>query len=164
MPPARGSVRAAREADVPRLHRLIRDLSEYEKLAHLVVGTEDRLHEELFGEQPVIEAAMAWEGERAVGFALWFHNYSTFLARRGIWLEDLFVEPEFRGRGQGLGLLRHVARLAVVRGCGRFEWSVLDWNTPSIQFYRAAGAEVLPDWKICRMTGEALARFGAAEG
>ena len=154
----------ARPEDTARLHRLIGDLAEYEKLAHLVVGTEAQLRDELFGKRPVIEAALAWEGDRAVGFALWFHNYSTFLARKGIWLEDLFVEPEFRGRGHGLGLLRHVARLAVARGCGRFEWSVLDWNTPSIQFYRAAGAEVLPDWKICRMTGEALARFGAQDG
>ena len=157
-------IASARPEDTARLHRLIGDLAEYEKLTHLVVGTEAQLRDELFGKRPVIEAARAWEGERAVGFALWFHNYSTFLARKGIWLEDLFVEPEFRGRGHGLGLLRHVARLAVARGCGRFEWSVLDWNTPSIQFYRAAGAEVLPDWKICRMTGDALARFGAQDG
>lgn len=155
------AIRAAGEEDIPRLHRLIRDLAEYEKLAHLVVGTEDRLREELFGERPVIEAALAWEGARAVGFALWFQSYSTFLARRGMWLEDLFVEPEFRGRGHGLALLRHCARLAVARGCARFEWSVLDWNEPAIAFYRAAGAEVLPDWRICRMTGDALARFGA---
>ena len=162
MPDPGRSIRAVGEADVARLARLIRDLAEYEKLTHLVVGTEEMLRAELFGERPVIEAALACEGDRAVGFALWFHNYSTFLARRGMWLEDLFVEPEFRGRGHGLALLRHCARLAVSRGCGRFEWSVLDWNAPSIAFYRAAGAEVLPDWKICRMTGEALARFAAA--
>lgn len=161
MPRPGSAVRAPREADIPRLHGLIRELSEYEKLSHLVVGTEERLREELFGERPVIEAALACEGERPVGFALWFHNYSTFLSRRGIWLEDLFVEPAFRGRGHGLALLRHCARLAVARGCGRFEWSVLDWNAPAIDFYRAAGAELLPDWRICRMTGEALARFGA---
>ncbi len=161
MPDPGKSIRAVRETDVARLAQLIRDLAEYEKLTHLVVGTEEMLRAELFGERPVIEAVLACEGDRAVGFALWFHNYSTFLARRGMWLEDLFVEPEFRGRGHGLALLRHCARLAVFRGCGRFEWSVLDWNTSSIQFYRAAGAEVLPDWKICRMTGEALARFAA---
>ena len=164
MPTAGGTqIRAARPEDCDRLHALIGALAEFEKLAHLAVGTAAMLRDELFGRQPAIEAALAWEGERAVGFALWFHSYSTFLARRGLWLEDLFDEPDARGRGHGRALLRHCARLAVERGCGRFEWSVLDWNTPSIAFYRAAGASVLPDWKICRMTGEALERFARAD-
>ena len=149
----------ARPEDCGVLHALIRALAEYEKLAHAAVGTVEALRAELFGERPVIEAALAWEADRAVGFALWFHSYSTFLARRGLWLEDLYVVPEARGQGHGKALLLHCARLAVERGCGRFEWSVLDWNQPSIDFYQTAGATVLPDWKICRMTGEALLRF-----
>ncbi len=149
----------ARAEDCKALHALIRALAEYEKLAHLAVGSVEMLHAELFGERPVIEAALAWEADRAIGFALWFHSYSTFLARRGLWLEDIYVVPDARGRGHGKALLRHCARLAVERGCGRFEWSVLDWNQPSIDFYQAVGATVLPDWKICRMTGEALERF-----
>ncbi|MGE0875595.1 MAG: N-acetyltransferase family protein [Burkholderiales bacterium] len=156
------AIRPARREDCRVLHALVRALAEYEKLAHVAVGTEAELCAELFGERPVIEAAIAWEGDAAVGFALWFHSYSTFLARRGLWLEDLFVVPAARGRGYGKALLRHCASHAVARGCGRFEWSVLDWNTPSIDFYRAAGAEVLPDWKICRMTGAALQAFAQA--
>ncbi len=141
------------------LHALVRALAEYEKLGHVAVGTEAELCAELFGERPVIEAAIGWEGDAPVGFALWFHTYSTFLARRGLWLEDLFVVPAARGRGYGKALLRHCAAIALARGCGRFEWSVLDWNVPSIEFYRAAGAEVLADWRICRMTGAALREF-----
>ncbi len=137
----------------------MRGLAEYERLSHAAVGTMEELRAELVGPRPVIEAALAWEGGRAVGYALWFHTYSTFLARRGLWLEDLFVVPQARGRGYGKALLRHCARIAVERRCGRFEWSVLDWNAPSIAFYEAAGATVLGDWRICRMTGEALARF-----
>jgi GNAT superfamily N-acetyltransferase len=139
----------------------VRSLADYERLSHMAVGTAESLRAELFGPQPVIEAALAWEDGRAVGFALWFHTYSTFLARRGLWLEDLFVVPEARGRGHGKALLKHCARLAVARGCGRFEWSVLDWNAPSIAFYESAGATLLGDWRICRMTGEALARFAS---
>ncbi len=151
----------ARPEDCDALHALIRALAEYEKIAHLAVGSVEMLRAELFGERPMIEAALAWEGERAIGFALWFHTFSTFLARRGLWLEDIYVVPDARGRGHGKALLRHCARLAVERGCGRFEWSVLDWNQPSIDFYQAAGATILPDWKICRMTGDALARFAS---
>ena len=106
---------------------------------------------------------LGWEDERPVAFALYFHNFSTFLARRGLYLEDLFVVPEARGRGYGKALMRHVARVAVERGCGRFEWAVLDWNQPAIDFYRSLGAEVLPDWRICRMTGAALAALGASD-
>ena len=154
-------IQEARPRDVPRLLELIRALAEYEKLSHLVVGTETQLHDELFGARPVIESVLAWDGEEALGFALFFQNFSTFLARRGLYLEDLFVVPEARGRGIGKALIRHGARLAVARGCGRYEWSVLEWNTPAIEFYESIGAIVLPDWRICRVTGEALARLAA---
>ena len=155
-------IASARPEDCLALLTLIRALAEYERLSHLVVGTEDDLRRELFGPHPVIEAVVAWDDERAVGFALYFHNFSTFLARRGLYLEDLFVVPEARGRGIGKALISHCARIAVTRGCGRFEWSVLDWNEPAIQFYQALGAEVLPDWRICRLTGASLLRFGDA--
>ena len=156
-------IRPARPEDCETLHALIAGLADYERLAHLVTGSVDALRAELFGPRPVIEAALAWEGRRAVGFALWFHTYSTFLSRQGLWLEDLFVVPEARGKGYGKALLKYCARLAVTRGCGRFEWSVLNWNEPSIEFYRAAGAILMSDWTICRMTGEALERFAAEE-
>ena len=152
-------IRAVRRTDAEVLHALIRGLAEYEKLAHAVVGTADELARELFNDRPVIEAVMAWDDERAVGFALYFHNYSTFLARRGLYLEDLFVVPEARGRGIGKALIRYCARLAVERKCGRFEWAVLDWNQPAIEFYRSIGAMLLPDWRICRLTGDALSHF-----
>jgi GNAT superfamily N-acetyltransferase len=153
-------IEVAQPRDAAVLLALIRALAEYEKLTHLVVGTEAQLREELFGARPVIEAVVGWEDGRAVGFALYFHNFSTFLGRRGLYLEDLFVVPEARGRGYGKALMRHVARIAVERECGRFEWAVLDWNQPAIEFYRSLGAEVLPDWRICRLTGEALAALG----
>lgn len=156
------SIRPARADDVATLHSLILALAEYEKLAAQVVGTVDDLRRELFSEQPVIEAVLASEGERPLGFALYFHNYSTFLARRGLYLEDLFVVPEARGRGIGKALIQHCARLAVERGCGRFEWAVLDWNQPAIDFYQSIGATMLPDWKIFRLTGDELARFAQA--
>ncbi len=146
---------------MPRLLELIRALAEYEKLSHLVVGTEAQLREELFGPRPVIESVLAWDGEVALGFALYFHNFSTFLARRGLYLEDLFVVPEARGRGIGKALIRHGARMALERGCGRYEWSVLDWNTAAIEFYESIGAVVMPDWRICRLTGDALERLAA---
>jgi GNAT superfamily N-acetyltransferase len=152
----------ARPEDCGTVVALIRALAEYERLSHLVVGSEEDLRRELFGAHPVIEAVIAWDGERAAGFALFFHNYSTFLARRGLYLEDLFVVPEARGRGIGKALIAHCARLAVSRGCGRFEWSVLDWNAPAISFYRGIGAEILPDWRICRLTGPSLERLGRA--
>lgn len=159
------SIQPARPSDVPVLLSLIRGLAEYERLAHLVVASEAQLAHELFGERPVIEAVIGWHGAQdaaqAVGFALYFQNFSTFLARRGLYLEDLFVLPAARGKGYGRALIRHVAQLAVARGCGRFEWSVLDWNQPAIDFYAALGATVLPDWRICRVTGEALERLGA---
>jgi GNAT superfamily N-acetyltransferase len=155
-------IESVRPQDVPRLLALIRALAAYEKLSHLVVGTEGELHEELFGKQPVIEAVLAWDGDKALGFALFFHNFSTFLARRGLYLEDLFVVPEARGHGIGKALIRYGARVAVQRGCGRYEWSVLDWNTPAIDFYKSIGADLLDDWRICRMTGDALVRLAGS--
>ena len=155
------SVRSVRNSDVAILHSLIRALAEYEKLAAQVVGTAQDLHRELFSEHPVIEAVIAWDHDDAVGFALYFHNYSTFLARRGLYLEDLFVVPEARGRGIGKTLIRHCARIAVERQCGRFEWAVLDWNQPAIDFYRSIGATILPEWQLCRLTGDPLKRFAA---
>lgn len=165
MPTAQPSctLRPATPADSATLYRLISALAEYEKLTHLVEATPEKIEQALFGERPHAEAVIAEvEGGQAVGFALFFHNFSTFLAKPGLYLEDLFVEPAWRGHGIGKALLRHLAALAVARGCGRFEWSVLDWNQPSIDFYEAMGADVMPDWRICRVTGDALARLGAA--
>jgi len=153
-------IEAARAEDCGVLLELIGALAKYEKLSHLVVGSEAQLRQELFGARPVIEAVIGWERARPVGFALFFHNFSTFLARRGLYLEDLFVVPEARGRGYGKALMRHVAQFAVERNCGRFEWAVLDWNQPAIDFYRSLGAQLLPDWRICRVSGDALARLG----
>jgi GNAT superfamily N-acetyltransferase len=154
------AIRAARPADAPEILRLIRALAEYEKLAQEVVATEESLRQTLFGAQPAAEVLLAEADGRAVGMALFFQNYSTFLARPGVYLEDLFVEPALRGRGIGKALLRAVARLAVQRGCGRFEWSVLDWNQPAIDFYQSLGARPLDDWTIFRVTGEALRKLG----
>jgi len=157
---------AARPGDVGEVFGLVRALAEYEKLAHLVSGTEEELRSELFGARPVVECVVAREGTAdaegaALGFALFFHNYSTFLARRGLYLEDLFVVPAARGRGIGKALIAHVAGLAVQRGCGRFEWAVLDWNRPTIDFYEALGATLQPDWRICRLSGDALHALAA---
>ena len=154
-------IRAAAPGDVPELLRLIGELAEYEKLSHMAVGTPPLLHEALFGTRPVCEALMAEAGGRAVGFALYFATFSTFLCKPGLYLEDLFVEPAHRGKGIGKALLRRLAALTVERGGGRFEWRVLDWNEPSIQFYEALGATLLREWLLARLTGpplEALAR------
>lgn len=153
----------ATPGDVPDLMRMIRALADYERLAHLVVADESRLRSALFGERPVAEALIAREtaeSRAAAGFALFFHTFSTFLGQPGLWLEDLFVEPAQRGRGIGRRLLTELAALARARGCGRFEWAVLDWNAPAIGFYEQMGATLLPDWRIARVTGDALARFG----
>lgn len=157
-------IRPVTRADVDTVHAMVRALAEYERLTHLVAATPADLERELFAADARIECVLAEAGGRAVGFALWFHNFSTFLGRRGLYLEDLFVVPEARGRGYGKALLQYLASVAVARGCGRFEWSVLDWNTPSIAFYEAMGASVLPDWRIVRMTGDALQRFGRTPG
>ncbi len=153
------ALRRAVRADVPEILRLIRALAEYEKLASDVVATETALAETLFGAEPAAEVLLAEEDGRAVGFALFFRNYSTFLAKPGIYLEDLFVEPAYRGRGLGKALLGAVARLAVERGCGRFEWAVLDWNEPAIGFYKTLGAKPMADWTVMRVTGAALLKL-----
>ena len=160
------AIRFARPADVPALLQMIRALAEYEKLAHLVVADERRLGEALFGEGATVEALIAREtGESgpAAAFALFFHTFSTFLGQRGLWLEDLFVYPQYRGKGLGRRLLAELAAVARGRGCGRFEWAVLDWNAPAIGFYERMGATLLTDWRIVRVTGDALARFGLDE-
>lgn len=155
-------IRAATPEDVPTIARLIRDLAEYEHLSHAVVLEEERLREHLFGARPYAEVLLAGVEGEVCGFALFFHNYSTFLGRPGIYLEDLFVRPEHRGGGHGKALLLAVARLAVERGCGRVEWSVLDWNEPAIAFYRSLGAVPMDEWTGFRLAGEALAAAGAA--
>jgi GNAT superfamily N-acetyltransferase len=147
---------AATRAHVPALHGMVRELAQYEKLELLVSGTAGDLESELFGAQPVIEAVVAIADAAPVGFALYFHNYSTFLARKGLYLEDLYVQPAHRRRGIGRALLIHLAQIAVARDCGRFEWSVLDWNQSAIQFYEGMGATVMPEWRMVRVTGDAL--------
>lgn len=149
-------LRAAQPADVSTLFQLIRALAAYEKLSDAVIGNEVALADHLFGARPYAEAILAEVGGAAIGFALFFYNYSTFLTKPGLYLEDLFVLPEYRRRGVGKALWSRVAELAAERGCGRMEWSVLDWNEPAIGFYQRMGADVLPDWRICRVTGEAL--------
>ena len=150
-------IRPATESDVPVIASLIRDLAKYEKLEHEVVLDERLLHDHLFGKRRYAEVLIAEDvPHEVVGFALFFHNYSTFLGRPGIYLEDLFVKPEYRGRGHGKGLLKALARLAIERGCGRLEWAVLDWNTPSIEFYRSLGAVAMDDWGVYRLTGAAF--------
>jgi GNAT superfamily N-acetyltransferase len=149
-------IRPATPNDVPTIARLIRALAEYERLAHEVVLDEARLREHLFGPQRYAEVLLAEEAEAAVGFALFFHNYSTFLAKPGIYLEDLFVEPAHRGQGHGKALLAALARTAVERNCGRLEWAVLNWNEPAIGFYRKLGAVPMDGWTVNRLTGDAL--------
>ena len=152
----------ARPADVPLVLAFIRELAEYERLADAAVATEAQLHEALFGARPAAEVLIAALDGEAVGFALFFHNFSTFLGRRGLYLEDLFVRPAARGRGVGRALLAALARLAAERGCGRLEWSVLDWNAPAIDFYRSLGAEPMSEWTTFRVTGPALDALAAA--
>jgi GNAT superfamily N-acetyltransferase len=155
-------LRHARVEDVDLVLELIRGLADFENLSHQVQATREQLQETLFGAKPAAEVVLACEGETVVGFAVFFPNFSTFLGKPGLYLEDLYVRPEFRGRGHGRALLRHLATLALERGCGRFEWTVLDWNESAIEFYRRQGAEVLPQWRICRVTGETLAQMAAA--
>lgn len=154
-------LREAEPRDVPAIVGLIRELAEFEKLSHLVKVTPDTLHPHLFGDKPVVEALVAEAGGAVVAFALFFTNFSTFLSRPGLYLEDLYVQPALRGSGIGQALLSRLGAIAVERGYGRFEWSVLDWNDNAIRFYEKMGATVLPDWRICRISGEALKRFGA---
>jgi len=154
-------VKTTAPTDVPELHAMIRALAEYEKLSEICVASEADLTEALFGARPAAEALIARAEGQAAGFALFFHNFSTFLGRRGLWLEDLFVRPEYRRQGCAQALLRTLATIAVDRRCGRFEWAVLDWNVRAIDFYRALGATVLPDWRIVRVVGPALAALAA---
>jgi GNAT superfamily N-acetyltransferase len=150
-------IRPATPRDVDELLRLIGDLAEYEKLAHMAAGTPPLLHEALFGARPSCEAIVAELGGRSVGFALYFTTFSTFLCKPGVYLEDLFVEPAHRGAGIGKALLRSLAAIAIERDCGRFEWRVLDWNEPSIRFYRSLGATLMPEWQLVRMTRPEIA-------
>jgi GNAT superfamily N-acetyltransferase len=149
-------IRVATEDDVPLILALIRELAEYERLSHEVVATEETLRHSLFGERRLAETLLAYLGDDLAGFALFFHSFSTFLGRPGIYLEDLYVRPEFRSAGVGRTLLVRIAGLAKERGCGRLEWAVLDWNEPAISFYKRIGASPVSGWTIYRLTGEAL--------
>lgn len=149
----------ATAADLPMILQLIRELAEFERLLHEVTATQARLREELFGRRPRAEVVMARIGDEVAGFALYFHNFSTFLGKAGIYLEDLYVREKFRGRGCGAALLQYLARLAVERRCGRLEWSVLDWNRRAIDFYQGLGAVPMDEWTIYRVTGDALTRL-----
>jgi GNAT superfamily N-acetyltransferase len=156
-------IRAAAPSDVPVLLALIRELAAYERLEHEVEAREDDLHAHLFGDPRRAEALVLEDAGDIAGFALFFHNYSTFLARPGVYLEDVFVRPAHRRKGHGRSLLCAVARIAVERGCGRFEWSVLDWNAPAIAFYQSLGARAMDEWTVFRVTGEALERLAAED-
>jgi GNAT superfamily N-acetyltransferase len=161
--PTNLSIAPAAPDDVPTLMTLIRGLAEYEKLAHQLSMTPEALREHLFGPRPYAEVVIARVDGQPVGYALWFHTYSTFLVKPGLYLEDLFVVPEQRGRGVGRALMRYVAGVARERQCGRFEWSVLDWNEPAINFYRKIGADILSEWRICRMDESGIARLADSE-
>ena len=149
-------IRPARPDDVAPILAMIRELAVFEKLEHMVIADEAMLHDALFGARPPCEAIVGEESGEVVTFALFFHNFSTFLGRKGLYLEDLYVKQSRRGQGHGKQMLAALAALAVERQCGRFEWSVLDWNANAIAFYEKMGADVLPDWRICRVTGDAL--------
>lgn len=158
-------IEPATAADVPEILSFIRALADYERLSAEVTATEDGLRESLFGARPAAEVVFAREGGERVGFALFFETYSTFIGRKGLYLEDLFVKPEHRGRGHGEALLRHLAKLAVARGCARLEWEVLGWNAPAIAFYEKLGGRAMKDWTLFRVTGgdlEGLASGGEA--
>ena len=155
------TLRPATPADVPTILQCIRALAEYERLLHECVATEALLHESLFGERPAAEVVLAYDGDAVAGYALWFRSYSTFLARPGIYLEDLFVYPSFRGRGLGRRLLAHLAAVAVERGYGRVDWAVLDWNVDAMRFYRSIGAVPIDEWTVCRLSGEAIPALAA---
>ncbi len=150
------TIAPATPADVPALFDLVKALADYEKLTHEVTGTPDDLARHLFGDRPYAEAIVARLADQPVGFALFFHNFSTFLMKPGIYLEDLFVLPTYRGQGIGKALLNALAQIAVERDCGRLEWMVLDWNEPAIAFYQRVGATLKPEWQLCRVTGDAL--------
>jgi GNAT superfamily N-acetyltransferase len=152
-------IERAREEHVPLILSFIRELAEYERMSDQVVATEAGLRDELFGFSPAAEVLLAFEGNDPVGFALFFHNFSTFLGQRGIYLEDLFIRPAVRGKGYGKALLRELARIAMERHAGRLEWAVLDWNAPAIGFYEALGARAMREWNVFRLTGAPLRRL-----
>jgi GNAT superfamily N-acetyltransferase len=156
-------IRTATKQDVPLLREFICALAEYERLSHECLVTDEKLERTLFGEKPAAEALIAFWNNEPAGFALFFQNYSTFLAQPGLYLEDLFVKPELRRRGIGQALFKRLAQIACERGCGRFEWSALDWNTPAIQFYERMGAKAMSEWTVYRLTGDALARAAEAK-
>jgi GNAT superfamily N-acetyltransferase len=157
------AIRAAVPADAALIFALVRELADYEKLAGEVDGTEEQIAAALFAREPRLSCDIAeWDGQ-AAGFAVWFLNFSTFRGRHGLYVEDLFVRPAFRGRGIGKALMARLAQRCVEQGYARFEWAVLDWNAPSIAFYKSIGATVMDDWRICRLSGEALRTFAARE-
>jgi GNAT superfamily N-acetyltransferase len=157
--PRNFEIRPARVEDVPIILQLIRDLATYERAPNDVTATEEQLVEALFGARPSAEVLLAFEQDTAVGFAVFFHNFSTWLGRPGLYLEDLFVKPEMRGKGYGRALLVYLAKIARERGCGRMEWAVLDWNDPAIQFYRKLGAKPMNEWTVFRLTGDGIAKL-----
>jgi GNAT superfamily N-acetyltransferase len=157
--PADFEIRPARVGDVPIILELIRDLATYERAPDEVTATDEQLVDVLFGERPSAEVLLAFEGKSPVGFAVFFYNFSTWLGRPGLYLEDLFVKPEKRGKGYGRALLVDLAKIARDRGCGRMEWAVLDWNEPAIKFYRALGAKPMEEWTVFRLTHDGIARL-----
>jgi len=161
--PTKFRIEPATENDVPVILSLIKGLAEYERLTHEVAATEKSLRESLFGAKRVAEVVIGYAGSEPAGFAVFFHNYSTFLGRPGIYLEDLFVVPDWRRRGLGTQLLSHIARTAVARKCGRLEWSVLDWNKPAIDFYKKLGAQPMDEWTVYRVTGNALEKLASGK-
>jgi GNAT superfamily N-acetyltransferase len=158
------TIRSAIPSDVAVITSFVRKLADFEKLTHEVVADEARLGESLFGDHPVAEVLLAFLGAQPAGFAVFFKNFSTFLGRPGVYLEDLFVEPEHRGRGIGKSLLAHLAKMAVAQGAARLEWAVLDWNEPAIAFYQSLGAVLMDTWTVCRLSGDALLRLAQGAG
>lgn len=156
-------IEEATAGDVPLILRFIRELAEYEKLLHGVTATEESLRESLFGPNPSAEVLLTYDDEEPIGFAIYFFNYSSFVNRRGLYLEDLFVRPEARGKGAGRQLLSRLARIAIERGCCRLEWAVLDWNEPAIGFYKRLGAHAMDDWTVFRLSGEALENLAQSD-